>query len=58
MATSLFGEEMWDTLKANPETAALLADPEFKAILEEIRTNPSSLGQHIADPRVAKILQP
>lgn len=55
MANALFGEEMWEKLRDNPETAALIADPSFKSILDEIRTNPSSLSRHISDPRVGKI---
>lgn len=55
MATGLFGEELWERLRQNPETAALLADPEFKKVIEELQTDPSSLGKHLSDPRVMKM---
>eukprot|EP00172_Hildenbrandia_rubra_P002439 Plantae.Rhodophyta-Hildenbrandia_rubra.ctg3291.p1 GENE.Plantae.Rhodophyta-Hildenbrandia_rubra.ctg3291~~Plantae.Rhodophyta-Hildenbrandia_rubra.ctg3291.p1 ORF type:complete len:421 (-),score=126.63 Plantae.Rhodophyta-Hildenbrandia_rubra.ctg3291:867-2129(-) len=51
----LFGPDLWDKLRANPETSALLADAEFKGILEDLQKNPSSLTQHISDPRVMKV---
>lgn len=55
MATQLFGPEMWDVLKASPETAPMLDDPSFKSVLAEIKADPSSLGKHTADPRVMKV---
>lgn len=55
MASSLFGDEQWDALRKNPETAELLADTDFKAILDEIRKNPTSLGMHASDPRIGKL---
>lgn len=55
MSNGLFGEELWSKLEANPETAAYLKDPSFKKIIEELRTDPSSLSSHISDPRVLKM---
>lgn len=55
MASQLFGPEMWDILRANPSTAALLSDSDFKAVLEEIKSDPSSLSKHTSDPRVMQV---
>jgi stress-induced-phosphoprotein 1 len=55
MAGQLFGPQMWDVLRANPETAALLSDASFRAVLDEIRADPARLGDHAGDPRVMKV---
>lgn len=55
MASQLMDPELWDKLEQSPETAPLLKDPSFKAILEDLKTNPSSLVSHIADQRVLKV---
>lgn len=55
MSAGLFGPELWSKLGENPETASLLADPSFKPILDELRSDPTSLSKHISDPRVLKI---
>lgn len=55
MASQLFGPEMWDILRENPNTASLLADPDFKAVLDEIKRDPSTLSKHTSDPRVMQV---
>lgn len=55
MAAQLFGPEMWDVLRASPETAPLLQDASFKAVLQEIKDDPSTLGKHTSDPRVMQV---
>lgn len=55
MSAGLFGAELWKKLESNPETAALINDPSFKTILDELRADPQSLSSHIQDPRVLKL---
>ncbi|PXF42671.1 Hsp70-Hsp90 organizing protein [Gracilariopsis chorda] len=55
MASPLFNDDLWDKIRTDPETSALLEDPAFKQIITELRTDPSSLSKHIADPRVLKL---
>lgn len=55
MASNLFGEEQWDALRKNPETAKLLEDPEFKKIIEDIMKNPVKLAEHVSDPRIGQL---
>lgn len=55
MSGGLFGPELWQKLESNPETAALLKDESFKAVLDQLRENPASLSSHLADPRVLKL---
>uniref|UniRef100_A0A7S0J1D4 STI1 domain-containing protein n=1 Tax=Calcidiscus leptoporus TaxID=127549 RepID=A0A7S0J1D4_9EUKA len=43
-------------IAANPQTAAFLADPTFKAKLEELRTNPQSISKHLQDQRVLSVM--
>lgn len=51
----LFGPELWEKLGKNPETAAILADPSFKPVLDDLKSDPTALSKHIADPRVLKL---
>ena len=44
-------------LRANPETASYLAQPDFAAMLKMVQSNPSMLGQLIQDKRFAKALE-
>jgi stress-induced-phosphoprotein 1 len=55
MASQLFGPEMWDILRASPETSAYLADPAFRAVLQEIKDDPATLSKHAGDPRVMQV---
>lgn len=55
MSNTLFGPELWEKLSNNPETAQLMNDPSFKVILEELKTDPTALSKHIADPRVLQL---
>lgn len=55
MSNPLFGPKLWEKLGENPETAALLQDPSFKTILEELKSDPTALSRHITDPRVLKL---
>lgn len=51
----LFGPDMWDVLRSSPETAPLLEDAAFKAVLQEIKDDPSALSKHTSDPRLMKV---
>lgn len=53
MSNRLFGEDQWATLFNNPETAALLKDPEFSAKINELSKNPAKLSEFASDPRIA-----
>lgn len=55
MASPLFGDEMWESLRKNPETAEMLKEPDFQKIIEDLQKNPASIGKHLSDPRVAKL---
>lgn len=55
MTSQLFGPDLWDKLANNPETASLLEDPSFKTLLDDLKADPSSLGTHLADPRILKL---
>ena len=43
---------MWERLRADPKMASYLEDPNFVTILNELRSDPKSLTNHIKDPRV------
>lgn len=44
--------QMWERLRADPKMRTHLEEPEFVAILDELKREPSSLTRHIRDPRV------
>lgn len=53
--SQLLSPELWDKLGEHPETAALLKDPSFQVIVNELKNDPTSLTKHLGDPRVLKI---
>lgn len=55
MTSKLFGDDQWAALRSNPETAKLLEDPDFKAVVEDLSKNPAALGKYAADPRIGKL---
>lgn len=50
------GPEMWTRLTADPSTRALLQQPDFVRIMQDIQKNPSSLNMHLKDQRVMQAL--
>ncbi|KAF2748545.1 hypothetical protein M011DRAFT_352349 [Sporormia fimetaria CBS 119925] len=54
---SVFGDpNMLQKLASNPKTAPYLADPEFMKKLQNIRSNPNSIGSELSDPRFLQVL--
>lgn len=51
-----FGPDMFGKIATNPRLAPFLSDPEFVTKLQAIQRDPSSMGQHIKDPRVMTVL--
>lgn len=43
-------------LEGDPKTRALLGDPEFRQLLDELRTRPAALATKLQDPRVMTAL--
>ena len=43
-------------LAKNPKTSGLLADSQFMAKLQRLRSNPSAIGQEMNDPRFMQVL--
>ncbi|OSX71711.1 hypothetical protein BU14_0507s0009 [Porphyra umbilicalis] len=52
---TLFGEETWAKLQDDPAVSALMAQPDMKAKLDDLRRDPKTLATHIADPRMMQI---
>ncbi|KAM7260202.1 hypothetical protein ACFE04_015943 [Oxalis oulophora] len=50
------GPEMWAKLTADPGTRALLQQPDFKSMMQDLQRNPSSLNLYLKDPRVMQAL--
>lgn len=50
------GPEMWTKLTADPSTRALLQQPDFVRIMQDIQRNPSSLNLYLKDQRVMQAL--
>lgn len=54
---AIFNDPMlFQKLASNPKTSALLADPSFMTTLRQIQQNPSSMMQHLGDPRVLQVM--
>ena len=53
---NMFGPDVLDKIKSNPRIAHLANDASFLVILRQLQANPSSLGTHLADPRVMSCL--
>jgi len=43
-------------IAANPKTAGFLADPSFMMKMQEIQQNPSSISNHMQDPRILQVM--
>ncbi|KAK2756934.1 Hsp90 cochaperone [Arachnomyces sp. PD_36] len=43
-------------LASNPKTSSLLADPEFMAKLQRLKTNPNAIGEEMRDPRFLQVM--
>lgn len=50
------GPEMWTRLTADPSTRALLQQPDFVRIMQDIQKNPSNLNTYLKDQRVMQAL--
>ncbi|KAF2010583.1 TPR-like protein [Aaosphaeria arxii CBS 175.79] len=47
---------MFQKLASNPKTAPLLADSEFMAKLQRLKTNPNDVGLEMQDPRFLQVM--
>lgn len=54
---NLFNDpQMLQKLASNPKTSGLLADPDFMAKLQRLRSNPNAIGQEMRDPRFLQVM--
>lgn len=54
---NLFNDpQMFQKLASNPKTAPLLADTEFMAKLQQLRSNPNDVGLAMQDPRFLQVM--
>ena len=54
---NLFNDpQMIQKLASNPRTSALLADPQFMAKLQRLKSNPNSVGEEMRDPRFLQVM--
>lgn len=49
--------KMLGELMKDPEMIALIGKPHVMSAIQELQTNPDSVGKHMADPDVAKVMQ-
>ena len=47
---------MLQKLASNPKTSGLLADPDFMAKLQRLKSNPNAIGQEMRDPRFLQVM--
>jgi len=54
---NLFNDpQMLQKLASNPKTSGLLADPDFMAKLQRLKSNPNAIGQEMRDPRFLQVM--
>ncbi|PNS15631.1 Heat shock protein sti1 [Sphaceloma murrayae] len=54
---SMFNDpQMIQKLANNPKTSSYLADPGFMAKLQQMKNNPSDMGQMLGDPRMLQVM--
>jgi stress-induced-phosphoprotein 1 len=53
---NMFGPDLLGKIAANPKCAPYLAQPDFMAKIQAIQSNPSSINQHMNDPRIMTVL--
>ena len=50
------GPDVLNKLQANPKTRALLNDPSYQQLVQELQTNPNAMATKLSDPRVLTTL--
>jgi len=53
---NIFRGDIWSKLKASESTRAYMEDPAFVNLMGRLQSNPSEIGMHLRDPRVAAAL--
>jgi len=48
--------DLMDIVRSAPQLAPYASQPDFLAIVEQLKSNPSSLGQYAQDPRVMQLV--
>eukprot|EP00741_Cyanophora_paradoxa_P008293 tig00001286_g8022.t1 len=53
---NMFQGDLFGKIAANPQLAKHLADPSFRAAVEDLQRDPKNLGKHLQDPRILQLL--
>jgi len=56
MANPFLTSDLFDKLRSDPRTRAYLDDPEYVKLVQDLQSNPNSLGQRLNDTRVLTTL--